>query len=126
MVVLERKLKVLERKNEILMGNEPNLSQLPLILNLLTLLKNKSLIDRKVCSNDTCVAHHSPFIPNYFSEIKMNLYKADNEKVEICNKCDGERFCAIYICKFCDQKACYYCLTEQTKKTFMQNMAIDS
>lgn len=51
---LHQKLKVLERKNEILMGNSPNLSQLPLILNLLALQKNKSFIDRKICLNSYC------------------------------------------------------------------------
>lgn len=108
------------------MGNSPNLSQLPLILNLLALQKNKSFIDRKICLNAVCQHQHSPFVPNYFSEIKLNLYKPDSEKVDICNKCDGERYCAIYICKFCDHKACYYCLTESTKIFFVQNLAIES
>jgi hypothetical protein len=36
-VKLEKKLDILERKNEILMGHSPNLAQLPLMLTLLTL-----------------------------------------------------------------------------------------
>jgi len=35
--VLQRKLKILERKNHVLMGNAPNISQLSLMLSLLNI-----------------------------------------------------------------------------------------
>ena len=30
------------------------------------------------------------------------------------------------MCKFCDSKACFYCLTDHSKKIFIQNLSIES
>ena len=75
---LQLRLAILERKNEVLMGKSPNLAQLPLMLNLMNVLKNKSFIDRKICLNETCAGQHHLFVPNYWSENKMVLHKSDS------------------------------------------------
>ena len=116
---LSQKLAILERKNEVLMGKSPNLAQLPLMISLLIVLNNKSFIDKKTCLNETCAGQHHLFVPNYWSETKMVLHKSDSPIGDICNCCDSKRNCAIYICKFCESKACFYCLTESSKKAFI-------
>jgi hypothetical protein len=32
------------------------------------------------------------------------------------------RFCALYECKICEFKACYYCLIDYSKRTLIQNI----
>ena len=89
-------------------------------------MKNKSFIDRRICLNETCAGQHHLYFQNYWSENKLILHKSDSNKAEICNSCDQQRHCAIYQCKFCDSKACFYCLTENSKKMFMQTLNITS
>ena len=50
---LQQRLAVLERKNEVLMGKSPNLAQLPLMLNLMNVMKNKG--DQYILDNFTPV-----------------------------------------------------------------------
>jgi hypothetical protein len=32
------------------------------------------------------------------------------------------RYCALYECKICEFKACYYCLIDYSKRTLLQNI----
>jgi hypothetical protein len=32
------------------------------------------------------------------------------------------RFCALYECKICEYKACYYCLIDYSKRKLLQNI----
>ena len=106
---------MLERKNDILMGKAPNLVQLPLMVNLMTLQKSQSFIDKRTCLNSNCNSQFSHHTPNYWSENKLVLHKSDSVKASLCSKCNNQRNCAIYECKYCESKACYYCLVETSK-----------
>jgi len=101
------------------------LDELPLAINLFKILSNKSYIDKKICLNETCAEQFKDSSRNYYSEIKIILSKADNEQKEECNKCNNERNCAIYECKFCAYKFCYYCLIEHSKNNFILSLLRD-
>lgn len=58
MRILEQKMEMMERKNQVLMGQAPNLAQLPLMFSLLTIQLSKHLIDKKTCLNELCAKKH--------------------------------------------------------------------
>jgi hypothetical protein len=96
--------------------------ELPLAINLYKFLKGRSFIDKKQCLNDHCAQQFHCQTINYFSENKLVLHKSDNEVQEKCNKCRIMRNCAIYQCKICEFKACYYCLIDFSKRRLIQNI----
>jgi hypothetical protein len=46
----------------------------------------------------------------------MILYRKENGKADKCDNCECVRYCEIYRCKFCESKACIYCMVERTKE----------
>ena len=101
MRILEQQLQVLDRKNQVLLGQSPNLVQLPLMFTLLTFQLSKSFIDKKTCLNEMCAQKHHQFVPNYFSDTKLVLLKHDGDQKDYCHACNNNRYCAIYECKYC-------------------------
>lgn len=98
---------------------------MPLIVNLMKFQKFKSFIDKKHCLNDNCAIQFHFLIPSYFSESKLVLYKSDNQIKEQCNKCKNLRNCAVYQCKQCESKFCYYCLIDSSKRKLIHNLSIN-
>lgn len=84
--------------------------------------KGRSFIDKKSCLNETCIKQFNCTVPNYYSETKLVLLKSDSEEQDKCHKCNNQRFCAVYECKMCEQKFCYYCLIDFSKRQLIQNL----
>lgn len=119
---MEQQIRILQQRNEMLRGHKINLTELPLALLLLKFLKGKSFIDKKSCLNEYCSLQFRYSVGNYFSEEKLVLNKSDNETKEKCNKCNNLRNCAIYECKHCEYKFCYYCLIDSSKRQLISNL----
>jgi hypothetical protein len=60
---------------------------LSLLLSLFRISKDRSLLDKRLCLNESCVKMaHS--VVNYASEQKLELVKVDNNQSTICSHCN--------------------------------------
>lgn len=101
---------------------QQSLNHLPLAINLFKYLKSKSFIDKRHCLNEECAKLFHSQTMNYFSENKLLLQKSDSEVTDKCNKCFNMRNCALYQCKICEFKFCYYCLIDSSKRMLLSNL----
>ena len=50
------------------------------------------------------------------------LQKSDSDVRDKCNKCRNLRYCALYQCKICENKFCYYCLIDYSKRMLLKSI----
>mmetsp|Transcript_31779 Transcript_31779/g.48780 ORF Transcript_31779/g.48780 Transcript_31779/m.48780 type:complete len:155 (+) Transcript_31779:737-1201(+) len=96
-------------------------NELPLIMNLFQFLKGKSFMDKRRCLSEHCPRKFGG--PHYSGSVKLELTKEDNDVAEKCFKCLIMRYCAMYSCRICDHKVCFYCLIEASKKQLLSNIS---